>query len=36
MNDEKSFIDLSDIIRYIDNGTRPYVEGERVYKANHI
>ena len=36
MNVEKSFIDLSDIIRYIGNGTRPYVEGERVYKANHI
>ena len=37
MNIEKSFIDLSDTIRYIGNGTiRPYVEGERVYKANHI
>ena len=31
MNVEKSFI-----IRYIGNGTRPYVEGERVYTANHI
>ena len=36
MNVEKSFIDLSDIIRYIGYGTRSYVEGERVYKANHI
>ena len=36
MNVEKSFIDLSDIIRYTGNGTRPYMEGERVYKANHI
>ena len=30
-NVEKLFIDLSDIIRYIGNGTRPYVEGEGVY-----
>ena len=36
MNVEKSFIDLFDIVRYIGNGTRPYVEGEIVYKANHI
>ena len=36
MNVEKSFIHLSDIIRYIGNGTRPYMEGERVYKANHV
>ena len=36
MNVEKSFIDLSDVIRCIGNGTRPYVEDERVYKANHI
>ena len=36
MNVKKSFIDLSDIIRYIGNETRPYMEGERVYKANHI
>ena len=30
MNVEKSSIDLSDIVRYIGNGTRPYMESESL------
>ena len=29
-------INITDILTYVGTGLRPYKEGERVFKANHV